>query len=162
MIIAVVADTHLPSGQRRIPARCMDIMSAADLIVHAGDIVTDEVLDEIEALGPPVEAVHGNMDSAALRKKLPAQKTIELGGASLGLVHDGGPAAGRLERLGRRFPGVGAVVFGHSHMPLHESRADFQIFNPGSPTARRRSPNHTMGIARAEAARITFRHVVLD
>jgi putative phosphoesterase len=162
MIIAVIADTHLPSGKRRIPHRCMDIMSTADLIVHAGDIVTGEVLEELEALGPPVEAIHGNMDSAALRKRLPAQKTIEIEGASLGLVHDGGPAAGRLERLRRRFSGAGAVVFGHSHMPLHESKDDFQIFNPGSPTARRRSPDHTMGIARVEAGSIGFRHVVLD
>jgi hypothetical protein len=162
LIVAVIADTHLPRGSRRIPTSCIDIMRSADLILHAGDIVTDEVLDELKALGPRVEAVHGNMDSTELRERLPAQKTLDVNGASLALVHDSGPAAGRLERLRRRFPGVNAVVFGHSHIPLHESREGFQIFNPGSPTERRRSPHRTMGIARAEEGSIAFRHITVD
>jgi putative phosphoesterase len=145
-----------------MPTSCIEVMRSADLILHAGDIVTDEVLDELKALGPGVEAVHGNMDSVALREKLPAQKTIEVNGASLALVHDSGPAVGRLERLRRRFPGVDAVVFGHSHMPLHESREGFQIFNPGSPTERRRAPHRTMGIATAENGSISFRHTAVD
>jgi putative phosphoesterase len=145
-----------------MPTSCIDVMRSADLILHAGDIVTDEVLDELKALGPAVEAVHGNMDSVELREKLPAQKTIEVNGASLALVHDSGPAVGRLERLRRMFPGVDAVVFGHSHMPLHESREGFQIFNPGSPTERRRAPHRTMGIATAEDGSISFRHIAVD
>jgi uncharacterized protein len=162
LIVAVIADTHLPRGGRRMPTSCIEVMRSADLILHAGDIVTDEVLDELKALGPGVEAVHGNMDSVELREKLPAQKTIEVNGASLALVHDSGPAVGRLERLRRMFPGVDAVVFGHSHMPLHESREGFQIFNPGSPTERRRAPHRTMGIATAEDGSISFRHIAVD
>ncbi len=52
------------------------------------------------------------------------------------MVHDAGPAAGRLARMRQRFPDVDAVIFGHSHMPLHETaggRRRFQIFNPGQP-----------------------------
>ena len=72
------------------------------------------------------------------------------------------PAAGRLERLRLRFPDTDAAVFGHSHIPLHEVREGFQIFNPGSPTDRRRQPRHTMGLARVESGSIDFELVVLD
>jgi hypothetical protein len=78
------------------------------------------------------------------------------------MVHDAGPAAGRLERMRARFPEADAVVFGHSHVPLHEEREGFQIFNPGSPTDRRRAPRHTMGIAEVEEGEIRFRIVPLD
>ncbi len=81
------------------------------------------------------------------------------------MIHDAGPARGRLERMRRRFSAAGAdaVVFGHSHIPLHERAADgFQIFNPGSPTERRRAPRHTMGICRADAGALSFELVDLD
>ncbi|MEJ7717813.1 MAG: metallophosphoesterase family protein [Thermoleophilaceae bacterium] len=84
-------------------------------------------------------------------------------GVRIGMVHDAGPARARLGRMSRRFPDADAVVFGHSHIPLHEEDDDgFQIFNPGSPTDRRRQPHHTMGLARAEGGRLRFEHVVLD
>jgi putative phosphoesterase len=149
VVAALIADTHLPRGTRRLPDECVRRLRAADLIVHAGDFSAASVLEELRALGPPVAAVHGNVDAPELRAQLPAQTVIELGAARIGVVHDAGPAKGRLERLRRRFPGCGAVVFGHSHIPLHERAPDgFQIFNPGSPTDRRRQPVHTMGIAR--------------
>lgn len=88
---------------------------------------------------------------------------IEAAGARIGMVHDAGPRSGRLMRMRRRFgPGVAAVVFGHSHMPLHEEDAGFQIFNPGSPTERRRSPHHTMGLATARGGRVEFELIVLE
>ena len=80
----------------------------------------------------------------------------------IGLVHDAGPARGRLARLRRRFPKADAVVFGHSHMPLHEADDAFQIFNPGSPTERRRAPHRTMGVAHVEGGAVDFAHVRLD
>jgi uncharacterized protein len=159
-----VADTHLPRGRRRIPDRCWEEMAAADLILHLGDFTTIELLYELEALGPPVAAVHGNMDASELRARLPEARTIEAAGARIAMVHDAGPARGRLSRMRLRFPDVAAVVFGHSHIPLHESTQDgrFQIFNPGSPTDRRRQPKHTMGIARAHKGKLTFEHVILE
>jgi len=79
------------------------------------------------------------------------------------MTHDAGPAKGRVARLRRRFPRADAVVFGHSHIPLHEAGDDcFQIFNPGSPTDRRRQPRHTMGVARIEQGRVAFEHIALD
>jgi uncharacterized protein len=78
------------------------------------------------------------------------------------MIHDAGPAAGRLARLRRRFPDADAVVFGHSHLPLLEEAEGFAIFNPGSPTERRRAPRHTMGIATVRAGVLTFELVALD
>ena len=148
----MIADTHLPRGARRLPDACVERLRAADLIVHAGDFSLLSVLEELQALGPPVAAVHGNVDSPELRAALPAEEIVQAGAARIGLVHDAGPAKGRLERLRRRFPDCDAVVFGHSHIPLHEAAPDgFQIFNPGSPTERRRQPAHTMGMARIAA-----------
>jgi uncharacterized protein len=159
--IAVIADTHLPRGARRLPSECVRELRAADLIIHAGDILTAGVLREIEAFGPPVVAVQGNMDSAELARLLPLETTFRAGEVSIALVHDGGPAAGRLERMRRRFPDADAVIFGHSHLPLHEAGESFQIFNPGSPTERRQAPHHTMGIATVEHRTVTFEHVLL-
>jgi putative phosphoesterase len=149
MLIAIISDTHLPRGTRRLPDRCMEQIARADLLLHAGDLVTVDVLRELEAIGPPVAAVHGNVDSAEVRRLLPGERVVEAGGARIGMVHDAGPRVGRLERMRRRFgPEVDAVVFGHSHLPLLEGGPEFQIFNPGSPTDRRRAPAHTMGLAR--------------
>jgi predicted phosphodiesterase len=61
-----------------------------------------------------------------------------------------------------RFPDAHAVLFGHSHLPLHEERDGFQLFNPGSPTERRRAPNRSMGIAEVRHGRIVLRHLILD
>jgi predicted phosphodiesterase len=77
------------------------------------------------------------------------------------MVHDAGPRRRRLERLRHRFPEARAVVFGHSHLPLHERSDGFEIFNPGSPTERRRAPSHTMGLARVGGERIAFELVEL-
>jgi putative phosphoesterase len=163
MRIAVVSDTHLPRGARRLPEACLAELRAADLILHAGDIATVRVLEELEALGPPVRAVVGNVDELALIERgLPAALEVEAEGARIAMVHDAGPAKGRLERLRLRFPDADAVVFGHSHIPLHEHDGAFQIFNPGSPTDRRRQPRHTMGIAEATAGAVSFRHLVVD
>ena len=163
MLLAIISDTHLPRGARTLPAACVERLRAADLILHAGDLVTAEVLAELRALGPPVEAVHGNVDDAQVRRLLPSARLVTVDGARIAMVHDGGPAAGRLGRLRRRFADADAVVFGHSHMPLHEhdEASGFHIFNPGSPTDRRRQPVHTMGQARVQDGELSFELIEL-
>ena len=157
-VVAVISDTHMPRGGRRLPDAFVERIEAADLLVHAGDFMTVEVLRELEQIGPPLVGVHGNVDSAELRRLLPAERVVTADGARIAMVHDAGPARGRLERMRTRFPDADAVVFGHSHLPLHESADDgFQIFNPGSPTERRRAPAHTIGLARVEGSSIEFR-----
>jgi putative phosphoesterase len=163
MLVAIVADTHLPRGRRRLPDACLEQLRRADLILHAGDFVSARALAELETLGPPVAAVHGNVDSEDIRQRLPETRVVEAAGARIAMVHDAGPARARLGRMRRRFPDADAVVFGHSHIPLHEEDDEgFQLFNPGSPTDRRRQPRHTMGLARVEDGGLRFEHVVLD
>ncbi len=161
MQIAIISDTHMPRHGRRLPDDCVARLRESDLIVHAGDLVRLSVLAELRDCGVLV-AVHGNVDDAAVRAVLPASARLDIDGVRIEIVHDGGPAEGRLQRLRRRFPQADAVIFGHSHMPLHEQADDgFQIFNPGSPTERRRAPRHTMGIAQLEAGRARFELVTV-
>jgi putative phosphoesterase len=163
MLIAVISDTHLPRGARRLPDACAQAIAGADLLLHAGDFVTLDVLRDLEALGPPVAGVLGNVDSSELRSLLPAERVVEAEDARIAVIHDAGPGRGRLERMRQRFGDhAQAVVFGHSHLPLHEQGDDgFQIFNPGSPTERRRAPVHTMGMARVHRDSLEFQLVEL-
>ena len=154
MLVAVISDTHMPRGHRRLP---VERLAGADAILHAGDLMERSVLAELQALGPPVHAVRGNVDDGWLQARLPLQCTLELEGVRIGMLHDAGPKDGRLARLRRRFPDANAVIFGHSHIPLHETAGDgFQIFNPGSPTEKRRQSTHTMGLARIDGGSIVF------
>jgi putative phosphoesterase len=163
-VIAIVGDTHLPKGGRVLPTACIERLQAADLILHVGDFIRADVLGQLMTYGE-VLAVHGNVDDEALQRRLPVERVVTLAdGPRLGMIHDAGPAAGRLARMQRRFPDVDAVLFGHSHLPLHESDAasGFQLFNPGSPTERRRAPHRTMGIATIVRGALRLEHVVLD
>jgi putative phosphoesterase len=162
MRIAVISDTHLPRGNRALPGRAVAELREADAILHGGDFMRAEVLELLQRLGPPLHGVHGNVDDDALRRMLPARRVVELGGVRVGMIHDAGPRQGRLARMRFRFKDADAVVFGHSHLPLHEADADgFQIFNPGSPTERRSAPTHTMGIATVEDGRVHFELIAL-
>jgi uncharacterized protein len=100
------------------------------------------VLEELRAIGPPVQAVYGNADEPALRTLLPKELVVEIEDVRIGMVHIPGPAAGREARLVRRFPGCDAIVFGHTHRPLVDRTGGVWLLNPGSPTERRRGPFH--------------------
>jgi uncharacterized protein len=155
VLVAVIADTHLPRGGRRLPEACVERLRSADLILHAGDVVAASVFEELAALGPPLHAVHGNMDDAVLRERLPAMRVVEVSGLGIGMIHDAGPRAGREERLTRSFPGCAAVVYGHSHLPQVDQVGETWILNPGSPTERRRAPWHSMLVLEVGEGRIT-------
>ena len=156
MIVAVVGDTHLPRGSRRLPAECVERIAAAELVIHTGDFSRLEAYEEIAAIGPDLIAVRGNVDDAELRALLPERTVAEITGVRIGVIHDAGPRRSRLVRMRAEFPDADAVVFGHSHMPLHESEQGFQIFNPGSPTERRRAPSQSMGFAQVDTEAISF------
>jgi len=149
-LVAAISDTHLPRGARRLPEACLERIRVADLLLHGGDVSSVAFYEELCALGPPVEAVYGNADEPALRERLPKERVVEVAGARIGMVHIPGPAAGREERLVRRFPGCGAVLFGHTHRPVVERHGDVWVLNPGSPTERRRGPFHAMLVLEVE------------
>jgi uncharacterized protein len=160
--VAVVADTHLPRGSRRLPDRCVELLRSADLILHAGDVSGLAAFEELRALGPPVRAVHGNVDEPALAALLPERLVVEVGETRIGLVHDGGRRAGREARLAAWFPRCDAVVYGHSHLPQVELVDGVWILNPGSPTERRRAPDRTMLLLHTQGAELRPELVALS
>ena len=163
MRLAIISDTHMPKGRRALPAACLERLAAADAILHAGDFIAPSVYDELLAIGPPVHAVHGNVDAPELRGRLPESLEIDLGGVRVAMVHDSGPAAGRMMRMRTRFPRARLVVFGHSHLPLREEGSDgLVLLNPGSPTERRRAPSYTMAQAELAGGAVACRLLALD
>jgi putative phosphoesterase len=167
----VLADTHAPRRWRSCPPRVAAELRGADLILHAGDVCTATVLDEL-AQYAPVVAVLGNNDAPEVAAwpvagvdgadgaSVAETAELEVGGLRVAMLHDSGQAAGRLARMRRRFPSADLVVFGHSHIPLDESGYGLRIFNPGSPTDRRRQPAGTLGILRIQDAHLTEARII--
>ncbi len=144
--IGVLADTHIPSRARDLPSSVYRQLERVDLILHAGDILTFEVLDRLAQFAP-VHAVLGNNDVRFIGEALPLTREIEVEARRLGLVHVAGPRTGRERRLRRMFPRADCVVFGHSHIPWSSRAEDgLLLFNPGSPTDKRAQPAFTMGM----------------
>ena len=132
----------------------------ADLILHAGDIVDAGTLAETRGDRPAGGGRGRQHGPEELRRRLPETRIVDAGRARIAMVHDGGPATGRLERMRKRFPDADAVVFGHSHMPGAREEDGFQIFNPGSPTDRRAQPKAHDGRGAVEDGRIEFELLV--
>jgi putative phosphoesterase len=151
--IAVLADTHVRrGGNRRLPDAAYEELLRADVILHAGDVLTRDLLDELGGFAP-VHAVLGNND-AELVGQLPEQRAVVLDGVPIAMVHDSGPRGGRAARMRRWFPDAAVVVFGHSHEPQCELVDGQWLMNPGSPTERRRAPRHTMGVLVVDAGQV--------
>jgi putative phosphoesterase len=144
VLVAVIADTHIPRGSRKLPDACLRELAGSDVIIHAGDVTGAAFLEQLRRIGKPLHAVHGNADEPAVREALPEWLVVEAGGSRIGVVHDAGPRVGREERLVARFAGCDAVVYGHTHQPQVAQHDGTWILNPGSPTERRRAPERTM------------------
>ncbi len=158
--MAVLSDTHLASADlRRVPAGAVAAVRRADVVVHAGDVTSPAALAALRELAE-VHAVLGNND-LALAGALPETLVLDLAGVTVAVVHDSGRREGRAARLHQRFPTAGVVVFGHSHAPCDELGLDGQIlFNPGSPTQRRRQPRPTIGLLDLDGGRVLRRAIV--
>jgi putative phosphoesterase len=149
MRIGVVSDTHIPMRAKQLPPALFTLFDGVELILHAGDLVDEKVLTELGAIAP-VEAVAGNMDDFVLYNRLGTKKVISAAGYRIGLIH-GNLGSNRMktpQRSLEAFAGqnVDCVVFGHSHQPYLERVGSVLLFNPGSPTDRRREPRHSCGI----------------
>ncbi len=154
MRVLAISDTHAPRFWKACPAAVLPWLGAADLILHAGDVCITPVLDELSQYAP-VQVVQGNNDGAEVAAwgATPTLQT-EIAGLRVAMIHDSGPAPGRLRRLRRLFPAADLVVFGHSHIPLDECAPGLRIFNPGSPTDKRRQPHGTLGLLDIEDGRL--------
>jgi uncharacterized protein len=158
--VVVLSDTHAPRRWRSCPPQVAGYLRDADLILHAGDVCAARVLDELAAYAP-VRAVLGNNDGPDVAAwGAPDTLELELDGLPVAMIHDAGPAAGRPARMRRRFPAAALVVFGHSHIPLDHTGDGQRIFNPGSPTDRRRQPQGTIGILHIQDAALVSARIV--
>ncbi|PZF79811.1 metallophosphoesterase family protein [Jiangella anatolica] len=160
--VAVLSDTHAPRFWKSCPPAVADHLDGADLILHAGDVCVPSVLDELTAFAP-VHAVLGNNDGAdvaAWGAGVADELRLTVAGVRIAMLHDSGPASGRLPRLRARFPDTDLVVFGHSHIPWNEESGGFRVFNPGSPTDKRRQPHGTMGLLTLNDGRVTSAEIV--
>lgn len=158
--VIVLSDTHIRrGGKRRLPDAVYDALDDADLVLHAGDLVSDGVLEDLARFAP-VKAVLGNND-VGLEETLPVDLSFDVDGVRVAMVHDSGARDGRAGRMHRRFPDADVVVFGHSHIPWNEEGIDGQVlFNPGSPTERRRQPRCTYGVLDLSAGAVRSRSIV--
>jgi putative phosphoesterase len=158
--VVVLSDTHIRRGtKRRLPDVAYDAVDRADVILHAGDVVHEDLLHELSGFAP-VHAVLGNNDHE-LGGLLPETRLLDLAGVRVGMIHDSGPRAGREARLRRRFPDADLVVFGHSHIPIDAVGLEGQrLFNPGSPTERRMQPKATFGELDLEDGTIVATRIV--
>ena len=160
MRVAVLADTHAPRRWKSCPPQVAAHLRGADLILHAGDVCTAAVLDELAAYAP-VRAVRGNNDGPDVAAwGAPDTLGLDLDGVAVAMIHDSGPATGRPARLRRRFPVADLVIFGHSHIPLDHTEHGQRIFNPGSPTDRRRQPRGTLGLLEIAGGRLTSAQIL--
>jgi hypothetical protein len=162
--VLLVADTHLDAaGAMRLSDRIGSDLLVADVVLHAGDITHLSVLDAL-AVHAPVHAVKGNNDCAL---DLPKRVGITVEGCVFAMVHDSGPAAGRTKRLRRWFPQADVVVFGHSHLPWHETDVSMDghvqhHVNPGSAMLRRRAPACSVAHVVVEGGRVLdVRHLAV-
>ncbi|MDQ3155225.1 MAG: metallophosphatase family protein [Actinomycetota bacterium] len=158
--VAVISDTHSPRFWTSCPPSVAAHLENVDLILHAGDVCTVDVLRELQQFAP-VHAVLGNNDGTDIAAwGAPETLRMELAGVKVAMIHDSGPATGRLGRMRRAFPDADLVIFGHSHIPMDQESEGLRIFNPGSPTDKRRQPEGTIGLLELHEGRIVSAVIV--
>lgn len=146
MKIGVISDTHIRSSAKLLPNIVFKVFEGADMILHAGDILIDEVIMELSSIAP-VYAVAGNNDGYDMLKKYGVKKIIDANGKRIGLTH--GMSRGRTYMnayMEFAEDDVDCVVYGHSHKPHNEVIDGILFFNPGSPTSRRFEPRYSLGL----------------
>lgn len=155
MRVVITADTHVPGRARDLPEALWSAIDAADVVIHAGDWVSESIVEKVAARARRLIGVHGNNDGPALRERLPEVARARLAGVRVSVVHETGAAPGREARCERRFPGTDLLVFGHSHIPWDTlAPGGLRLVNPGSPTDRRRQPYATFVTAELVQGRV--------
>lgn len=156
MRILLISDTHVPHRARSLPDRVWAEVDSADVVIHAGDWVHADLLDELSARATRLVGCWGNNDGPELRSRLPERAEVTLAGVRFTVVHETGAAKGREARMAAAYPDTDVLVFGHSHIPWDTTAGSgLRLLNPGSPTDRRRQPFHTYMTAVADAGALT-------
>ena len=159
MKIIVISDTHMPRMAKGLPSRLKSELITANLILHAGDWQTREVFEALISYAP-VDGVCGNVDGQDLIEKFGYKKILTLEGFRIGLVHGHGRKGTTEERAIEAFSGteLDMIIFGHSHIPMKKKVDGMILFNPGSPTDKRKLSKYSFGIIRIGEA-LTVEHV---
>ncbi|MBS2004206.1 MAG: metallophosphoesterase family protein [Cyanobacteria bacterium SZAS LIN-5] len=157
MLIAVLADTHIPKRAKTLPESAWQILKSAEVILHAGDVLTSDFLDQLAQIAP-LYAVRGNNDTDLT--KLPETLEFELSKVRIAMIHDSGEKKQRAARMRARFPHADLLVFGHSHIPTNQLEGGLLLFNPGSPTDRRMQPELTMGLLEIDNGKIKNAEII--
>lgn len=129
-MIAVFSDTHGSEGHG-LEGKALAAAREADVVLHAGDFTTEAVLEAFQGICDRLFAVHGNVDDAAVRDRLPEARTVEEGGVRIAMTHRRDGGATGLAMFGRS-RGADIVVSGHSHRPSVVRTDDVLLLNPGS------------------------------
>lgn len=162
MRIGVISDTHLSERAVKLPDALVKGLGGVDLILHAGDWVSPEIIALVEKIAP-CEGIAGNNDGPEIIELFGRKKLLELEGFRIGLIHGDGYRKTTEERSREAFhaerPDV--VIFGHSHSPYLQRTDGMLMFNPGSPTDKRRQPQYSYGIMELQE-KIKAWHVYYD
>lgn len=143
--VGVLSDTHVPKRGARLPDVVLRHFEDVELILHAGDLSTLAVLDQLSAYAP-VEAVQGNVEQHEVVMKLPIKRTLVVGGCEIGMVHILGERRYYARNARHEFPGARVVIFGHSHIPWLQDANGLLLLNPGSAMDRRQQPHCTIAL----------------
>lgn len=141
--LGIISDTHIPHF-KRIPEAVWKHFANVELIIHAGDLSTLTVLEQLATIAP-VEAVQGNIEQDDVVQKLPIKREILVGNYRIGVVHILGNAQYYARTARQEFPNARVVIFGHSHNPYNQEHEGQLLFNPGSANDRRRQPTCSIG-----------------
>jgi len=145
MIIGVLSDTHMPRRGLNLPRNLMAGLEKVDLIIHAGDITELWVLDQLSGLAPVI-AVAGNVDPPKVAETLGYKKTLKILGNTIGVFHGHGSGGSTLGRAYDTFTSANCIIFGHSHIPFCQKHLGTLMFNPGSPTDKRKHAMYSYGL----------------
>ncbi len=161
--VVIISDTHMPKRAKALPAVLKDELKNAGLIIHAGDWQTLALYDELQQYAP-VEGVAGNIDEDEVTEKLGLKKIIEAAGMRIGIVHGHGKGKTTEKRAMAAFrdDDPDFIIFGHSHIPIHKEVDGVVLFNPGSPTDKRRQKQFSYGLLTIEKSEMTIKHVFFD
>ncbi|WP_077624474.1 metallophosphoesterase family protein [Sediminibacillus massiliensis] len=147
MLVVIIADTHMPRRAKKLPEKLKEDLRTADLILHAGDWQTLDVLEELKSFAP-VDGVAGNVDNEEITNKFGKKKIFDLDGTLVGLTHGDGKGKTTEKRAIEQFAGdeIDILIYGHSHIPVKKEMDNFILFNPGSPTDKRRQDQYSYGL----------------
>jgi putative phosphoesterase len=147
MRIGVISDTHLTARADKLPDALLKGLDGVDMILHAGDWVDLEVAELVAQIAP-YDGIAGNNDGVDIRDRFGRKKLLTLGGFRIGMIHGDGFRKTTEERAREAFleEKQDIVIFGHSHIPYQQLIDGMLMFNPGSPTDKRRQPQYSFGL----------------